>query len=161
MCLETRTKRRETPGLTQRPGDLVTNTWPVGYGDWRYCPDRLARYLGTTRPVCQSSREVPGSGIEAAQEVGDPRRNRLFENLAIHLPQVVADAQPDGSGNPSVDITGTYGPFRKRTGFPHIGIPHGASPSGAPPASSLQPLPTQNRSLEKSDTIHSGTTNLS
>jgi hypothetical protein len=150
-------KRVPLPGV---PPDLGNNR---GFNHERIA-SRLWGLEVLPRPACRLSREratglpvlteVSGSAIKAAQELGNPRRNRLFESLAIHLPKVIADAQSDGSGNTSVDITGTYGPFRKQIGFPQIDIPHGASPSAAPPASSLQPLPTQNRSLEKSDTIH-------
>ena len=59
--------------------------------------------------------------IQTTQKVGNPRRNRLFHNVAVHLPNIIAHANSDGMGDTTVGIIKIDCPFRRRIGFPLIG----------------------------------------
>ena len=67
------------------------------------------------------------TSLQAANEVGNPKRHRLLQNLAIHLPNVIADTQSDCASYTSINITRAYRPFRER-------ISHGTIPMRMPPA---------------------------
>jgi hypothetical protein len=51
--------------------------------------------------------------MQTTQQGGNVRWNRLFHNVAVQLPNVIADANPDGTGNPGVGIISAYRPFGK------------------------------------------------
>jgi hypothetical protein len=75
------------------------------------------------------------------QEVGNLRWNGLFHGVAIHLPNMIADAGPDGTGNTSIRITGSYRPFRER-------IPRGTIPMRMPPAL-CRPIIAESKSFHR------------
>jgi hypothetical protein len=66
--------------------------------------------------------------IKAMQQVGDLRRNRLLQNVSVHLPNFVADTKPHGPGKSVFGITSSNSPFRKSISFLSSEFLHGTTP---------------------------------
>ncbi len=119
------------------------------YAALLHLPSEITPLLGGFQPSIKWAVPICRLMIQTTQEVGNLRWNRLFHKAAIHLPNMIADAYPDGTGYTSIRIISAYGPFRKRLGFPQIGRrPHGASSIGMPCPFRAQLWSAQNCSLK-------------
>src|SRR5262249_32297901 len=80
--------------------------------------------------------------VQTTQKFRDPRRNRLLQNLSIHLTQVVADADPHRARNAGVGFLGADRPFRKCAGSRWMKqILHSASRPRCPVVSATDSTP--------------------